>query len=59
MTPSEQRGASYCRSTKCRKLIYWLPLKGRLHPFDDPEGKVSHFSTCVDANKFRKEKPKK
>ncbi len=47
-----------CRGKTCKAQIYWLPLKDRLHPFNDEHGKVSHFSTCPDALDFRKPKPK-
>lgn len=48
-----------CRGPHCNAKIYWLILNGKLHPFDDPDRKRSHFATCPDANQFRKPKEKK
>ncbi len=46
-----------CRGANCKAKIFWLPLSnGKLHPWDDLERKVSHFATCVDAEKFRRVK---
>ncbi len=44
-----------CKGPNCGKTIHWLPRErdGKLHPYDDLDGKVSHFSTCIDSQFFR------
>lgn len=44
-----------CRSDKCRAQIRWGKLNGRTHPFD-LDGVTSHYSTCKDAARFRRQK---
>ena len=46
---------SRCRSDKCRAQIRWGKLNGRTHPFD-LDGVTSHYSTCKDAERFRRQK---
>lgn len=47
-----------CRGPNCTVRIFWLLLNGRVHPFDDADGCVSHFATCIDRDRFRKPKVK-
>ncbi len=47
-----------CRGPRCGRQIYWQqsPKTGRWIPYDDPDGRVSHWATCVDSQYFRKKK---
>lgn len=53
---SEPAKASVCRGPNCQRGIWWIERNGKFHPFDDPEGKISHFATCIDAREFSKKK---
>ena len=44
-----------CRSDKCRAQIRWGRLNNKAHPFD-LDGVTSHYKTCKDADRFRRQK---
>lgn len=45
-----------CDGSECRATIVMAKdVAGRYHPFDEDTGH-SHYATCPDAQKFRKEK---
>ena len=46
---------SVCRSQKCARMIeWWLTPRGKYLPLD-PETYQPHWTTCPDAEPFRKE----
>ncbi len=49
-------GTGTCKGEKCGQLIqWWRTPKGKAIPLD-PDTKEPHFSTCPDAEQFRKKK---
>ncbi len=52
-------GTSRCRSRRCdREIEWWRTPKGKAIPLD-PDTKEPHFSTCPDAEEFRKKEERK